>query len=268
MANPPQNLPSSSPSKKARRTKSLRNWLQVLAAIAIPIVIAVFGYYQNQTSLQLSDKQHTSDQKIAQANRQNDLQIADDQQQEVALKAYLDDISTLLLQDNLRNSRPTDEVRQIARAKTLAALSRLDGQRKGVVIRFLYETGLISVSTAGPVVSLYNADLTGAKPHGGELQGVNLVRANLYKADLSDGNLSKANLSYANLNEAILARANLKETILDQTHLVHADLRGADLKGAYLYTANKPNVIILTSQLEQQTTLLSGTIMPDGSRHP
>jgi len=64
-------------------------------------------------------KQHQIDLQIAKDNRQNDLQIANDQQQETILKTYLDDMSDLLLNHKLRESQLTDEVRQVAQAKTI-----------------------------------------------------------------------------------------------------------------------------------------------------
>src|SRR6266550_2446752 len=67
--------------------KTVWDWLQLLI---IPLLIFFLGigftYVQNQTSLQ-----------IAQANRNKDLQIANDQQQDAALQTYLNGMSDLLL---------------------------------------------------------------------------------------------------------------------------------------------------------------------------
>jgi hypothetical protein len=45
---------------------------------------------------------------------------------EAALKIYIDDISNLMLEEKLLTSEPGDEVRSIARAKTLNTLRMLD----------------------------------------------------------------------------------------------------------------------------------------------
>lgn len=52
----------------------------------------------------------------------------------------------LLLHEDrpLRKSKEEDEMRTLARARTLTALSRLDGSRKRSVLQFLYETDLIT----------------------------------------------------------------------------------------------------------------------------
>ena len=113
--------------------KTVWDWLQLLI---IPLLIFFLGigftYVQNQTSLQ-----------IAQANRNKDLQIANDQQQEAALQTYLNGMSDLLLTKHLRESGMNDEVRDVARADTLAVLHRLDGKRKAYALLFLAESGLI-----------------------------------------------------------------------------------------------------------------------------
>ncbi len=77
--------------------KTLWDWLQLLI---IPLMLAGGGFWfslqQSDISAQASNRQHDSDQKIAVANRQNDMQIALDQQRETTLKTYLDDMSDLL----------------------------------------------------------------------------------------------------------------------------------------------------------------------------
>ena len=241
---PPTPYPSSSQQSKkwAIRTgfSDKTGWdclqvvIQLLAALAIPVAIALgttwFGYQQNQTSLQVSQKQHDTD-----------IQIAQDQQRETALKTCMDDIKDLLLNKGLIASHPRDEVRVVARAEVLSALRQLDGKRKGILIQFLYEAMLISVPNNHIVISsgndviidLSGANLSGANLGAAHLRGVNLFYAHLRGADLSGADLSGANLS-------------------------GADLSGANLNGATGTT---------TEQLEKAKSL-HGTIMPDGSKHP
>ena len=59
-----------------------------------------------------------------------------DNQRETALQEYIDKMSELLLQKNLRESAEEDEVRKIARVRTLTILPRLDARRKGSVLHF------------------------------------------------------------------------------------------------------------------------------------
>ncbi len=110
--------------------KSFWEWLLLVGtllaafgAIAIPAAIAWFSYQQNQTNQQ----------------------IAINQQQETTLQTYLDRMSELLLNQNLRTSKPGDEVRNVARARTFTALRSLDSDRKGILLQFIHDLGLIYI---------------------------------------------------------------------------------------------------------------------------
>ncbi len=72
----------------------------------------------------------------------------------------------------LRRSEEGDEERILARARTLTVLPRLDGGRKGTVLRFLYESGLIHKD--GPIIDLRSADFSEA-----HLEHVQLPEAHL-----------------------------------------------------------------------------------------
>jgi len=106
--------------------KRVRNWLQVIAALAVPVVIAIGTW------------RFTAQQSEASA------QVAQDQQQETALQMYLDRMSNLLLNNKLRESQPEDEVRNVARARTVTVLPQLNAGRKGELVRFLRQAGLIN----------------------------------------------------------------------------------------------------------------------------
>jgi hypothetical protein len=145
-------------------------------------------------------------------------------------------------------------VRHVARVKTLTALRRLDGVRKGVVLRFLAESELI------PVVALYDADLCGvnlssasltdADLVGADLRDANLPQADLHGADLQGANLENANLAGANLIEANLKFALMRSIDLTKADLVNADLTKADLQGANLENANLRSAILVDANLQ------------------
>ena len=123
--------------------KTLWDWLQLLI---IPIILASgaiwFNIQQNQASQQ----------------------IALDQQRQTDLSACIVDIQGLLLNADLRTSKPSDKVRVVAKAEVLSTLGQLDGERKGFLIRFLSEAGLVTSTSqnAGPVIDLSGADLSKA----------------------------------------------------------------------------------------------------------
>ena len=149
------------------RGKTLWDWLQLLI---IPVVLAVGGYLFNYTTTR-------AEQRNTQVRDQNEQSIASDNQREAALQAYIDNMSELLLHEKLRESGEDDEVRKIARVRTLTVLPRLDANRKGSVLQFLHESSLIHKDKK--IIDLRDA---------------NLFEANLNRADLSGANLRGANL--------------------------------------------------------------------------
>ena len=98
------------------RQKTLWDWLQLLI---IPAVLAVGGFVINLTISR-------SEQEATKQRAQSEREIAEDNQREAALQAFIDKLSELLLEKQLRQSTPEDEVRKIARVRTLTVLPRLD----------------------------------------------------------------------------------------------------------------------------------------------
>src|SRR6266702_3330642 len=190
----------------------------------IPVVLAVAGFWFNHRERKATELRAENEQKAAkfrawneqkaaefraEAEReierqhaQTERDIAEDNQREAVLQEYINKISELLLHENLRKSEPEDEVRKIARVKTLTVLRRLDAERKGSVLQFLYEAGLISGDKDQVVIHLQEADLNGANLTRIFLNGVNLSRVNLNEAMLYRAILTNAILEFANLQRA------------------------------------------------------------------
>jgi hypothetical protein len=158
--------------------KTLWDWLQLLAALAIPVVVGFGAVWFTTRQGKVTDAENT------------------DNQRETALQAYIDSISELLLHEKLRDSAEDGEVRKIARVRTLTVLPRLDERRKRSVLKFLQESGLIDKGTS--IIALAEADLNEAL-----LDTVNLRGASLQRVDLREADLSKAYLSGANLSGAL-----------------------------------------------------------------
>src|SRR5438270_8503251 len=139
---------------KTSESKLPFDWLNLIGVLAIPFVVTFLGLYATQ---QITQQQAQLSIAANKQQQQTNLQIADDQQQETTLKTYLDDMSDLLLNHNLRKSKPGDEVGQVARERTLTALRRLDADRNRIVLQFLQDARLISGKNA--VIDLSNANL-------------------------------------------------------------------------------------------------------------
>lgn len=232
--------------------KALWDWLQLLGVLAIPVVVGFGAAWFAAQQGKVSDRENT------------------DNQRETALQAYIDKMSELLLEKNLRKSGDDDEVRKIARVRTLTVLPRLDGERKKSVLQFLYESGLIIkgqsiIDLDG--ADLKDADLLGAKLSGADLSGVNLGGANLFLANLSEANLCLAVLTAANIFRADLSGANLEKAFLDGgADLRLANLSGANLQEAKLKGTNLQGTNATSNQLDK-AIFYESVIMPDGTKH-
>jgi len=97
---------------------------------------------------------------IAADMRKVDVERQESQQQEAVLSTYIHDINDLIFSHGLYTSKSGEQVRVVARAQTLAALRQLNGKRKGVVLQFLSESGLITGRGKQPqtIISLDGAD--------------------------------------------------------------------------------------------------------------
>jgi hypothetical protein len=246
--------------------KTLWEWLQLLGALAIPIVLAIAGFWfttQQEARQQRIEAQRAQQaQKIEDQRAEAERQLGEQRAQDEALQAYLDQMSGLLLADKgLRESEKGSEVRTLARARTITVLGRLDGDRKSSVVAFLIEAGLIQKPGEGraPIISLRGADLSGVV-----LSSVVLSDANLSGADLFEADLSGAVLSFANLNGADLRLADLSGAVLHNTDLSGAYLDGADLSNADLSNASG----VTQEMLEQQYATLKATTLPDETIYP
>jgi hypothetical protein len=93
--------------------------------------------------------------------------LPDQSSQDALLQAYFDQMGVLLLDKGLNGpydggAKGHREVRTLARARTLAALERLDPARKRLVVLFLMEASLIQNAPGEePVIGLVGADLVG-----------------------------------------------------------------------------------------------------------
>jgi hypothetical protein len=152
----------SPPILQYQRGKTLWDWLQLLGVLAVPVVVGFGAVWFTTRQGKVSSAENT------------------DNQHETALQAYINKMSELLLHEKLRDSAEEDEVRKIARVRTLTVLHGLDPIRKASVIQFLHESGLIDKDKC--VISLSGASLRNATLGGVTLSGAILTGADLRSA--------------------------------------------------------------------------------------
>lgn len=244
-------------------SKTFWDWLELLI---IPATLTLLVLWANGIA-------QKNEQRRAEREGLIEREIASDRNQEASLQTYLDRMTELILKENLRNSNPADEVRIVARTRTLTVLEGLERKRKGVVLRFLVELGLVSTkegedSISSPIVSLSGADLKGVelveiKLQGVDLDGANLSRATLSRANLAGADLRGADLTEANLEHANLAGANLSEADLYWAKLAWADLTGTNLRRASLARADLLSADLIEADLREASLVYANLRQAD-----
>jgi len=222
-------VPAVSAEIQERPAKTVWDWLQLLG---IPVALAALAFLLN--SAQSRRDQQREDQRASQARV-----LATDAERESTLGTYLARMSDLTLDRGLLHSKPRADVREVARTATLTAVRRLDGARKGLVVRFLAEARLITRHEGGTdgLLRVASADLTRADLRAAKLSGVDLSDGNFRAANLSDADLVQADLNNASLIGADLSYADLAAADLTNAKLDRADLTGADFLGTDLTSA-------------------------------
>ena len=240
---------------------TLWDWMRLLI---VPLVLAIGGYLyqwnqQHADRVRAEHQDHT-----ARAQTQ-------DNQRETGLQGYLDRMADLLIDNELRTTGADSAARAVARARTLTILRRLDAERRGAALQFLYESQLITKDN--PIVNLRGATLAGAhlievNLVGANLAGANLAGAELGRANLAGAELRGANLAWASLDGASLIKASLIEADLAWANLAGVDLRGANLAGASLDGARVTNEQLASCRTLNGATLPDGTVVPDDVDNP
>ncbi len=224
-----------------QQAASLWKWLQFPLLVFILVAGCIWlNVQQRQNYLALSRQQQ---------------EIAADQQRAGLLTGYINSISDLLLYDDLLHAKPSDVKKLVADSRTKETLRALDPSRKASLMRFLYQTRLISNDVH--VIDMAQVDLRGASMSGIDIRDTYLVGATMSGADLRNANLTFTTLVFTNLSGANLAGANLQASDMHNTNLSGANLAGANLKDA---------IGITNAQLAKAKSL-AGATMPDGSKH-
>lgn len=226
------------PKGEYHRGKTLWDWAELLV---VPLVLlAVAGLFASESA-------------------RNAEVAAEERSREEALQTYLDRMEELMLEGRLLQSSVDSDIRQVARARTLTTMRRLDGVRNGLIVRFLSESNLLS-ATAGALpiadfdgIDLSNASLTNsvaisrdilriiaARPMA-DLESLHLNGLSLVGSSMRGADLSGADLFGADLTQASLLGADLSNSYLMGANLMHANLYGADLTGADLTHADLSN---------------------------
>ena len=237
-------------------SKTLWDWLQV---ILVPLTLTSVGIWFTKREKARDDDQRRTDRDREERYRENEGKLAENRLREATLEAYLDRMSELLLDKNLSHSKPDDEVREVARARTMTAFPRVGKGGQAVILQFLYDAKLLGTFdfwkdvTTTVVVSLANANLNGIKLRQARLSGAFLFRVKMIHADLTGSDMERINLEGADLRGAVLKQVQLNDGLLRSADLRLADFTGANLTGANLSNSNLQGAILQGTCLRQTT---------------
>lgn len=242
----PPSQPSGTPEgERQRGTFSWNSWLILLLILLLCIGFVLTNLFQAQNARTLS---------LQTQNAQ--MQMVREQQRETILQSYLNKISDMLVHDQLLTKRKASDPAKIAAdALTREAFSRLDPDRKAELMRFIYQTKLVSNDSV--VLNLKDVDISNAHLGQIDVRDTYLVGANMSGADLHGAILSDTILTFTNLSRANLSKADLHAS----------DMHNTDLTGANLAGANLRDVTGLTADQLAKARSLSGATMPDGTVH-
>jgi uncharacterized protein YjbI with pentapeptide repeats len=175
------------PGEEVQPPKTVWDWLQLLI---VPAMLAAIALAYNKTQ---SSREHRREDRAT---------------QDAAVLAYIAQQGDLILKHKLVADKTAAA---LAGAMTFATLHRVDGTRKGEIIRYLFMEQLITDPDNGlPILDLTVADLR---------------RLDLTHAHLLEG---------LNLRATDLRAARFDGARLIDTDFTNADLRGASFRGALL----------------------------------
>ena len=224
MHNPPSwtGFGESLKNEKIIPSKTLWDWLDL---IIIPVTIGLIGWSYSQIE------------KVKTKKRE------EERSQKEVLESFLQTMTDLILTHKISIS-PTQQTLAIARARTNIAVNNLNGQRKGQVLQFLYESDLIDInpkldllginlqSASLDEIVLGKSEIKGAYFNLSSIQNGNLDGAILTGCDFSQANLSKSRVRNVDLSYSNLTKAKLKNMDLTSVNFEGANLTGANLEGS------------------------------------
>jgi uncharacterized protein YjbI with pentapeptide repeats len=252
--------------------KRFWHWLELLIA---PVLLSGGGFLLYRIWA-------WSDHRIA-MNQANE--AARDAHLDQIAQKYLDSIQELIVdREAPREEQEAQEhykkLSAIARARTLNVFEALDPIRKGTIIRFLVNAGLIiepKEKEAEPEKH-EKSDTSGVDPseagYGRPIPSPFFIRlkdANLRGACLPNATLQgRASFAGTHLEEADFRDANLQQNNFQDAHLSNADMSGAKLgagwsEGDFFFAANLSGANLSDADLSHADLSHGGDCAPNGA---
>ena len=221
--------------KLGARSKTLWDWLDLLI---IPVVLAIIAFLYKE---------------FEKIKSKRDIRI---QRQHQAVDDFIQIITELSLDHNLATKKPKDGTKEIARSRVIFVLENIDGERKGQILQFLYESNLIDLT---PKVVLVGANfkgiqLTGIDLHSSEIRGAYFQNSDLQKSNLDQALFVGCNFLKSNFSESKVENTDFSYSNLSSCEFQNMNLSTVNFEGANLTNADFSNSVITNKQLDFITT--------------
>ena len=230
----------------------------------------------------------------SQAAREQDQRQADENNQRILFKEYIDDIKELLvLVDGQKMKNETLLIH--IRVRTLTVLKSLDAARKRDIILFLYESRLLD-HAGDRRIDLHGANLNGVRfekslteacnlghlylpgifGEGMVFDGCAMTHAVFDNAAIPGATFSSCMLDTANFSKANLKGAQFHENMLSGSSFYGSDLTRSRIRGSYFDEVNLSNADLYQSDISDgilfpsqyngtQSNSLTNARLPNGS---
>ena len=200
--------------------KSLWDWLELLI---VPLILAIGGWW-------ISHVEKLRSQNL----KDTEVLVLVEKQRQDSLQKYIDDMTSLLL-GNITDEWDEDDIilNAVIISQTLATLKMLDGTRKGILLQFLCDLGLISIeknpqtqhfgSLDIRMADLSNANLNGCRLYGVRLMEVNFSGATFYSATFYGSDLWQSNFTAADLTYSEFISARMVDSTFQDTKMIRSN---------------------------------------------
>lgn len=224
------------------------DWIQLLLGFCVPVAIVVYTILENNRDLAISTQ-----------NRNQDLSIADGQQQDAVLREYKKTLSRLVEKYGLFfNYSSTASL--IARSSTLVALNQIGPARRKFLLSLLYDARLITYDLPSDpsAISLDYANFTDIclfikifNPMFIHLdvEGAIMIRADFRNVTLHGAKFNKAILHYADFSFS--NNVNFYDVLgFDGSYDITLFFRNSDLTNAKFVDVKYERVSFEYAQME------------------
>ncbi|CAF1020663.1 unnamed protein product [Adineta steineri] len=238
---------------------SFSDWISLISNLFIPLIIGILAIVLPLQQEDLNED-HIEHSRISAFNhRLTSMESLHDQQQQIILNTYQQDLTNLIFKYNLFKNSTDKRISLIIRTKTFHTLRQLDPIRKVFLRQLLIDSGIqyrINISYTDlsslifPQGSFYNQlKFT-------NIQAENLLLKNIY--------LYQSNFSYSILDNSLFLDSNCSYADFSYTSLQKTDWTNTDVTQIIFNYTNLYGAKITQEQLDKVQSL-QGAILPNGS---